>query len=85
MLTPPPKNYHLLNRSSLLFFSVRKEDEEQAVGACYCGAIEDLLQQSDFVMLVVNLTPRTYKLIGKKELQLMKPTASLINISRGRS
>ncbi|XP_034981685.1 glyoxylate/hydroxypyruvate reductase B-like [Zootoca vivipara] len=67
--------YHNRNR--------RKEDEEQAVGACYCGAIEDLLQQSDFVMLVVNLTPRTYKLIGEKELQLMKPTASLINISRG--
>ncbi|XP_074398430.1 uncharacterized protein LOC102068551 [Zonotrichia albicollis] len=60
----------------------RKEDEE-AVGAHYCAKMEDLLQQSDFVMLVVNLTPETHKLIGKKELGLMKPTATLINISRG--
>ncbi|XP_015267968.1 PREDICTED: probable 2-ketogluconate reductase [Gekko japonicus] len=67
--------YHNRNR--------RKEDEELAVSACYCGKIEDLLQQSDFVMLAVSLTPQTYKLIGKKELELMKPTATLINISRG--
>ncbi|NXP34087.1 GRHPR reductase, partial [Leiothrix lutea] len=43
----------------------------------------NLLQQSDFVMLVVNLTPETHKLIGRKELGLMKPTATLVNISRG--
>ncbi|XP_067147031.1 probable 2-ketogluconate reductase isoform X2 [Apteryx mantelli] len=61
----------------------RKKEEEQAVGAHYCEKIEDLLQQSDFVMLVVNLTPETCKLIGKRELGLMKPTATLINISRG--
>ncbi|XP_066482394.1 probable 2-ketogluconate reductase isoform X2 [Tiliqua scincoides] len=67
--------YHNRNR--------RKEDEELIVGACYCQKIDDLLQQSDFVMLVVNLTPQTYKLIGKRELELMKPTATLINISRG--
>ncbi|XP_006031170.1 uncharacterized protein LOC102377201 [Alligator sinensis] len=67
--------YHNRNR--------RKEEEEQAVGACYCEKMEDLLQQSDFVMLVVNLTPQTHKLIGKRELELMKPTATLINICRG--
>ncbi|XP_048364214.1 putative 2-hydroxyacid dehydrogenase SH0752 [Sphaerodactylus townsendi] len=67
--------YHNRNR--------RKEDEELAVSACYCRKMEDLLQQSDFVMLAVSLTPQTYKLIGKKQLELMKPTATLINISRG--
>ncbi|CAM5110477.1 unnamed protein product [Natator depressus] len=61
----------------------RKEEEEQAVGAHYCEKMEDLLQQSDFVMLIVNLTPQTHKLIGKRELELMKPTATLINICRG--
>nr|XP_033790349.1 glyoxylate/hydroxypyruvate reductase B-like [Geotrypetes seraphini]XP_033790350.1 glyoxylate/hydroxypyruvate reductase B-like [Geotrypetes seraphini]XP_033790351.1 glyoxylate/hydroxypyruvate reductase B-like [Geotrypetes seraphini]XP_033790352.1 glyoxylate/hydroxypyruvate reductase B-like [Geotrypetes seraphini]XP_033790353.1 glyoxylate/hydroxypyruvate reductase B-like [Geotrypetes seraphini]XP_033790354.1 glyoxylate/hydroxypyruvate reductase B-like [Geotrypetes seraphini] len=61
----------------------RKEEEERAVGATYCAKMDDLLQQSDFVILVVNLTPETYKLIGKRELQLMKPTATLINVSRG--
>lgn len=68
----------------LTFLPYRKEEEEQAVGAIYCKNIEELLQQSDFVMLVVNLTPQTHKLIGKRELGLMKPTATLINISRGR-
>ncbi|NXL18508.1 GRHPR reductase, partial [Setophaga kirtlandii] len=61
----------------------RRKEEEEAVGAHYCAKMEDLLQQSDFVMLVVNLTPETHKLIGKKELGLMKSTATLINISRG--
>ncbi|NXI77791.1 GRHPR reductase, partial [Rhipidura dahli] len=61
----------------------RKEQEEQAVGATYCKKIDSLLQQADFVMLVVSLTPQTHKLIGKRELELMKPTATLVNISRG--
>uniref|UniRef100_A0A8C7EA12 Glyoxylate reductase/hydroxypyruvate reductase n=1 Tax=Nothoprocta perdicaria TaxID=30464 RepID=A0A8C7EA12_NOTPE len=65
------------------FFPVRKEQEEQLVGATYCGKLESLLQQSDFVMVVVSLTPQTRKLIGKREMELMKPTATLINISRG--
>ncbi|XP_029446662.1 uncharacterized protein LOC115085149 [Rhinatrema bivittatum] len=61
----------------------QRKEEERAVGATYCAKIEELLQQSDFVMLVVPLTPDTHKLIGKRELQLMQPTATLINISRG--
>ncbi|NWI00405.1 GRHPR reductase, partial [Tichodroma muraria] len=61
----------------------RKAQEEQAVGATYCKKIDSLLQQADFVMLVVSLAPQTHKLIGKRELELMKPTATLINISRG--
>ncbi|NXG85726.1 GRHPR reductase, partial [Stercorarius parasiticus] len=61
----------------------RNKEEESAVGAVYCKKIDDLLQQSDFVLLSVNLTPQTHKLIGKRELELMKPTATLINISRG--
>ncbi|XP_039926287.1 LOW QUALITY PROTEIN: probable 2-ketogluconate reductase [Hirundo rustica] len=60
-----------------------KAEEESAVGAVYCKKIDDLLQQSDFVLLAVSLTPQTHKLIGKRELELMKPTTTLINISRG--
>ncbi|XP_064410237.1 probable 2-ketogluconate reductase [Latimeria chalumnae] len=69
----------------ILYHNRRRKtvEEEAAVGAFYCENIEDLLQQSDFVILVVNLIPQTQKLIGKRELQLMKPTATLINISRG--
>lgn len=42
-----------------------------------------LLQESDFVSLHVPLLPETRHLIGKDELRLMKPTAYLINTSRG--
>jgi len=42
-----------------------------------------LLSASDFVVIVVPLTPETNKLIGKAELQAMKSTAYLINVARG--
>uniref|UniRef100_A0A667WYY4 Zgc:136493 n=1 Tax=Myripristis murdjan TaxID=586833 RepID=A0A667WYY4_9TELE len=54
-----------------------------AVGATYCENMDDLLRRSDFVMLAVNLTPETTGLIGQRELSLMKPTATLVNVSRG--
>lgn len=53
------------------------------MGATYCESLDELLQWSDFVLLAVGLTPQTQRLIGKRELSLMKPTAILINIGRG--
>jgi glyoxylate reductase len=44
---------------------------------------ETLLQEADFVSLHVPLTPETRHLIGRRELELMKPTAFLINTARG--
>lgn len=44
---------------------------------------EDLLSQSDFVSIHLRLGPRTEHLIGAPEFGLMKPTAFLINTSRG--
>lgn len=65
--------------------SHRKSEEEEAVGATYCERLDDLLQRSDFVMLAMSLTPQTQRLIGRRELRLMKPTAILVNIGRGTS
>jgi len=45
--------------------------------------LEDLLRQSDFVSLHPVLTPETFHLINSDRLALMKPTAYLINTSRG--
>jgi len=42
-----------------------------------------LLGESDFVVLAVPLTAETRHLIDERALQAMKPTAHLINISRG--
>jgi D-3-phosphoglycerate dehydrogenase len=44
---------------------------------------EELLRQSDFVTVHVQLSARTKGLIGAAELALMKPTAYFINTSRG--
>jgi phosphoglycerate dehydrogenase-like enzyme len=45
--------------------------------------LDSLLAESDFVVLCVPHTPETVKLITRARLQQMKPTAYLINISRG--
>jgi D-3-phosphoglycerate dehydrogenase len=44
---------------------------------------EDLFRQSDFITIHVVLSQRSRGLVGIKELGLMKPTAYLINTSRG--
>jgi phosphoglycerate dehydrogenase-like enzyme len=44
---------------------------------------EDLFRQSDFVSIHVVLSQRSRGLVGTNEIGLMKPTAYLINTSRG--
>ncbi|TET13990.1 MAG: hypothetical protein E3J81_07600 [Dehalococcoidia bacterium] len=46
-------------------------------------SLEELLKTSDFVSIHALLTPETRGLIGRKELEMMKETAYLINTSRG--
>lgn len=66
----------------LAFDPFMRKTIEQTQGVEYHD-LPDLLRESDFVTLHTNLTPETYHLIGEKELKLMKPTAYLINTSRG--
>lgn len=47
------------------------------------ASLGEVLTQSDFVSLHAPLTPGTSHLIGEDELRAMKPTAFLINTSRG--
>jgi D-2-hydroxyacid dehydrogenase (NADP+) len=42
-----------------------------------------LLSQADYVVIAVPLTAESRGLIGERELRTMKPTARIINISRG--
>ncbi|HEX5544509.1 MAG TPA: NAD(P)-dependent oxidoreductase, partial [Nitrospira sp.] len=45
--------------------------------------LDELLAESDFVSLHVPLTEATHHLLDRRKLALMKPTAFLINTSRG--
>jgi gluconate 2-dehydrogenase len=58
------------------------KDIEQRLNATYVG-MNELLAQSDFVILQVPYSPQTHHLIGAAELKSMKPTAILVNSTRG--
>ncbi|MBX3002003.1 MAG: D-2-hydroxyacid dehydrogenase [Caldilineaceae bacterium] len=45
--------------------------------------IHDLLRRSDAVMIACPRTPETYHLMSRAEFAAMKPTAFLINVTRG--
>ena len=66
--------YHNRNRLS--------EVDEKACDASYVSK-EELLRTADHVVLVLPYTPENHHTIGTKEIALMKPTATLVNIARG--
>ncbi|MFZ4062930.1 MAG: 2-hydroxyacid dehydrogenase [Polynucleobacter sp.] len=66
--------YH--NRSRL------SETDETSYQASYVSK-EELLRTADHIVLVLPYTPENHHTIGVKEIALMKPTATLINIARG--
>jgi glyoxylate reductase len=57
-------------------------DEEARLGLGYVS-LGELLAASDFVVVNASYHPGTHRLIGARELELMKPTAYLINTARG--
>jgi glyoxylate reductase len=62
----------------------RREDVESALApAVRFVARDELLAQSDYLMLCVPLTDQTRGCIAAPELARMKPTATLINLARG--
>src|SRR5260370_16323870 len=52
-------------------------------GVILLNNLDDLLAQSDFVVIAAPHTPETYKLIQRRQLREMKTTAYLINVGRG--
>lgn len=60
----------------------RKEDKEQALGAKYVD-LDTLLEEADFVTLNAAYNPDMKHMIDAKALKRMKPTAYLVNASRG--
>lgn len=60
----------------------RNEAAEKELNATYADKMT-LLRESDFVVLLLPLTPETHHYIGRKEIKAMKRTAILVNAARG--
>ncbi|MEM0292675.1 MAG: NAD(P)-dependent oxidoreductase [Fervidicoccaceae archaeon] len=67
----------------VIAYDVRKEALNELHGIKLADSLEDLLRSSDIVTLHVPLTKETHRLIGKREIFLMKNGALLINTSKG--
>ncbi len=57
--------------------------QARACGGELCSTLDHVMRESDFISLHTPLNPETRQLVGKREIELMKPTAFLINTSRG--
>ena len=78
----------MATRANAFGFTVLAAEIAPDVGFCEANRvalvpIEELLKRSDVVTLHVPKTPLTRNLIRRETLELMKPTAFVINTSRG--
>ncbi|CAN5763897.1 hydroxyacid dehydrogenase [soil metagenome] len=64
-------------------WSAERHEVYEAQGIELLPGCADVLKRADFVTLHVPLDETTRPLIGRAELQRMKPTAFLVNIARG--
>lgn len=70
--------------AKVIYYDVKRNEEfEKEYNAVFCAAPEDLLKEADFISVHVPLLPTTKHLIDEARLKLMKPSAYLINTSRG--
>jgi D-3-phosphoglycerate dehydrogenase len=68
---------------NLIAWSENLTAEKARAGGATLVSKQELFQQSDFLSVHLVLSPRSRGLVGAKDLALMKPTAFLINTSRG--
>ena len=72
-----------LGMKVLVFDPYVGAQEARRIGAEPFDSLREMLSQSDAVTLHVPLVSGTRKMIGHKELTLMKNTAYLVNLARG--
>ena len=65
----------------------RERDDrlKEELGLSFLGTEDDLdyiMAESDFIVVIVPLTPDTRGMIGEHEIGLMKPTAFIVNVAR---
>jgi glyoxylate/hydroxypyruvate/2-ketogluconate reductase len=69
--------------SMRILYSNRSASANEAELGAVRLPLDGLLAAADHVVLVLPYSPQTHHLIGARELALMKPTATLVNIARG--
>ncbi len=69
--------------NAIYYDVVRNENLEKEYGATFLATPEEVLKQADIVSIHVPLMDSTHHLINKERLAIMKPTAYLVNTSRG--
>ena len=69
---------------SIVYHNRNKLDKsiEEKYGASYVS-LDKLLRECDYISHNAPSTPETYRMIGQKELEMMKSTAIFINTARG--
>lgn len=68
----------------VVYFDIKRNTDLESICNCsYYHSPEDVLKQADVVSLHVPLLDSTRHLINKERLSMMKPTAYLVNTSRG--
>ncbi|MDA4114426.1 MAG: NAD(P)-binding domain-containing protein [Thaumarchaeota archaeon] len=60
-----------------------RQERIESTGATVVS-LDELLRQSDYVVLCVPLNSESERMIGERELALMKPGSYLINVARGK-
>ncbi len=69
---------------NVIYYDVKQNpDFERETGARFCSTVEEVLKESDVVSVHVPLLDSTKHLINAERLAMMKPTAYLVNTSRG--
>ena len=66
--------------------TVVRRSTDPVPGAARTVAVErldEVLPEAQVVVLALALTPETRHIIGRRQLQLMSPTAWLVNVARG--
>ena len=78
---------HHLSRGfdmNVIYYDVKRNEQlEQEYRASYRATPEEVLKEADAVTVHVPLLPATTHLLNKERLAMMKPSAYLVNTSRG--
>ncbi|MEI6547562.1 MAG: D-glycerate dehydrogenase [Burkholderiales bacterium] len=69
--------------SMRVIYCNRSEAPDAAALGASRVTLDELLAQADHLVLVLPYSAATHHIIGARELALMKPTATLVNIARG--